>query len=300
MSMRADTAPAVRPSDVLGVLKGLLELTKPGVTRLVIVTTACGAFIAPGEARWLPVLVATLGTAVVVAAANVLNMYLERDVDQRMERTRSRPLPSGRVAPEVALWFGVVLALAGITALTFLSNPATGLVASVAFVSYVMLYTPLKRVTPFALHVGAVPGALPPVIGWAAMTGSVNVQALALFGILFVWQLPHFAAITIFRRDEYERAGLQVLAVARGTQSAKRFIVQYSTLMLLVSLVPVAVGLTGLVYLAIASACGAAFLGWGIYGLVRSDAGDRWAKSLFFASMPYLVVLFTALVVTAG
>lgn len=300
MSMRADTAPAVRPSDALGVLKGLLELTKPGVTRLVIVTTACGAFIAPGEASWLPVLVATLGTAVVVAAANVLNMYLERDVDQRMERTRTRPLPSGRVAPEVALWFGVVLALAGITALTFLSNPATGLVASVAFVSYVMLYTPLKRVTPFALHVGAVPGALPPVIGWAAMTGSVNVQALALFGILFVWQLPHFAAITIFRKDEYERAGLQVLAVARGTQSAKRFIVQYSTLMLLVSLVPVAVGLTGLVYLSIASACGAAFLGWGVYGLVRRDAGDRWAKSLFFASMPYLVVLFTALVVTAG
>ena len=136
-------------------------------------------------------------TAAVVAAANALNMYRGRDVDARMARTRTRPLPSGRLSPEVALWFGVVLAFTGISALTFLINPLSGLLSALAISLYVLVYTPLKRVTPYALHVGAIPGAIPPLIGWASVTGELSLPALSVFAILLVWQIPHLSLIHI-------------------------------------------------------------------------------------------------------
>ena len=156
---------ATRARDPVRVLGALLQLTKPGVTRMVLVTTGIGAILAPGRVELRRLALTVLATAAVVAAANALNMYLERDVDARMERTRLRPLPSDRIAPEVALWFGVVLALLGISALTFWINPLSGLLSAAAISIYVLVYTPLKRVTPYALHVGAIPGAIPPLIG---------------------------------------------------------------------------------------------------------------------------------------
>jgi heme o synthase len=296
----SSTAPSVSVSrDFVATASALLQLTKPGVTRLVMVTTLSGALIAPGPVALGQLLVALPATALVVGAANALNMYLERDSDAAMERTRERPLPSGRLAPEVALWFGVALALVGLPLLSFLVNPVTGLLAATALVSYVLVYTPLKRVTPLALHVGAIPGAIPPVIGWASMTGSVDVRAAVLFAILFVWQLPHFLAIAMFRQDEYARAGIAVMPAVRGLRRTKRAAVAYLVLLLVVSLMPALVGLAGVAYTLVAAVLGLGFLGWGVYGL-KPEAGTAWARSLFFASLPYLVLIFGALVVSAA
>jgi protoheme IX farnesyltransferase len=212
-----------------------------------------------------------------------------------MERTRNRPLPAGRIASETALAFGLALGVAGLTLLFVLINPLTALLAGAALVSYVLIYTPLKRITPFALHVGAIPGAIPPVLGWTSVTGSLALPALALFAILFVWQLPHFVAIAIFRQSEYETAGIRVLPAVRGLSAAKRDIVAYSLLQLVVSLLPWAVGFVGPLYLVVAVPLGVAYLGYGLLGMRRS-AGHSWARGLFFASMPYLVLILAAIV----
>ena len=282
-----------------GMLRALVELAKPGITRLVMVTAALGAVIAPGTIIWPTLIISLLATAMVVAGANTLNMVLERDVDARMTRTRNRPLPTGRISVNAALTFGMVLSIVGLLLQSFLVSPLTGALSGFAVVSYVLIYTPLKRVTPFALHVGAVPGAIPPLIGWATVTGSLNIQAMVVFGILLVWQLPHFAAISVFRQSEYQNAGLRVLSVARNEFRARWAIVRYSAWMLAVSLLPPFVGLGGGAYWAVAWISGIVFMGWALAGL-RQGAGDRWARGLFFASLPYLVVLLGTLALTEG
>lgn len=281
-----------------GTLRACVELAKPGITRLVMVTAALGAVIAPGEIVWSTLAVSLVATAMVVAGANALNMVLERDVDARMTRTRNRPLPTGRISVAAALTFGIGLSIAGLAVQSFLVSPLTGALCALALLSYVLVYTPLKRITPFALHVGAIPGAIPPLIGWATVTGSLNIQALVVFAILGVWQLPHFAAIAVFRQQEYARAGLQVLSVARTEWRARWAIIRYSAWMLAVSLLPPFVGLGGGAYWVVAWVSGIAFMGWALAGL-RADAGPRWARALFFASMPYLVVLLGTLAATA-
>jgi heme o synthase len=272
-----------------------VQLSKPRVTRMVVLTMWCGAMVAPGAVDVVTLIIALAGTAAVVAAANTFNMVLERDVDALMERTRTRPIPAGRIAPEIALAFGVVLALVGLTMLAVLVNPLTALLAAVALFSYVLVYTPLKRVTPFALHVGAIPGAIPPVLGWTSMTGSLAMPAIALFAILFVWQLPHFVAIAIFHQKEYEAAGIRVLPAVRGLPAAKRTIVIYSVVQLLVSVLPWAIGFVGPAYLALALPLGLAYVAYGLWGL-RRTSGTKWARALFFASMPYLVLIVGSLV----
>jgi heme o synthase len=284
--------------DLSGVLVGLVQLTKPAVTRLVMVTMLCGALAAPGAIHVVKLLLALVGTAIVVGAANALNMYLERDIDAQMERTRGRPLPSGRLSPELALGFGVLSGLLGVSLLALCVNLTTASLALLALVSYVFAYTPLKRVTPFALHVGAIPGAIPPLLGWTSVTGSLTVPALAMFALLFVWQIPHFIAIALFRQREYERAGLRVLPAVRGVAAAKSAIVRYSALQLAVSTLPYFLGLAGPLYLWVAVPLGLAFLAFAASGL-RESAGPRWARALFFASMPYLVIVFGILVASA-
>lgn len=290
--------PQPQPARIPLVLE-LLELTKPRVLALVMVTMAGGALIAPGPADPLTLLAALVGTALAVGSANSLNMYLERDSDALMRRTRMRPLPSGRVQPEVALWFGVVLGVIGLSMLAAWVNVLSAVLTAIALFSYVLAYTPLKRVTPFALHVGAVPGAIPPLIGWASVTGTLGVPALVLFAIMFVWQLPHFLAIAVFRQSEYERASLSIMPTVRGLAATKRSILVYSVLLLAVSLVPLFVGMAGVVYGLIAAISGAAFVVKAFKGL-GSDAHESWARSLFLASMPHLVVVFGALVISAS
>jgi protoheme IX farnesyltransferase len=216
-----------------------------------------------------------------------------------MTRTRTRPLPTGRLAPEVAVWFGLSLAISGFALLALTVNVLTALLTLAALVSYVFVYTPLKQVTWLALLVGAVPGALPPLIGYASVSATLSRQAWVLFAILFVWQLPHFLAIAIFRRSEYERAGHKVLPVVRGVAATKRAIVWYSGLLVVTTLLPFAHGMASPVYLALALLSGLAFFGYSVRGL-SADAGDAWAKRLFRASMPYLVLVLVTLVATQG
>jgi protoheme IX farnesyltransferase len=280
------------------VLSALLELGKPGVAGLVMVTMLCGALVAPGPRSITHLLVAMFGTALAVASANAFNMYLERDSDALMRRTAGRPLPSGRLAPEAALWFAFSTGAVGLAVLALFTNAATTGLTTLALASYVLAYTPLKRTTSYALHVGAIPGALPPLIGWASVTGSLAPRAWPLFAILLVWQLPHFLAIATFRREEYARAGLVVLPNVSGARATRRAIVRYSVLLLLASLSPVALGMAHFAYALVALSFGGWFLGYAAFGNV-APSPERWAKRLFLASMPYLVIVFAAVVISA-
>jgi protoheme IX farnesyltransferase len=282
-------------------LADLIALTKPRITSLVLATTMGGLWLGGGAAGRGGVSAATLaltlvGTALVVSGANALNMYLERDTDALMERTCRRPLPDGRLPAWSALALGVALGLAALPILTFGVNPPTGLLAAIALVSYVLLYTPLKRRTTAALLVGAVPGAIPPLLGWTASSGTIEWPGLALFGVLFLWQVPHFLAIATFRRDDYGRAGLKVLPVVRGDRVTRWHIVAYLVPLVAVSLSLAPVG--GALYVVSALVLGLGFFGVGAWGLHRS-AGVRWARWLFAVSIFYLVLLFASLMIGA-
>ena len=276
-------------------LSALFELTKPSVTTLVMVTMVSGALAASVPIRAFHLVLSLFATACVVGAANAFNMWMERDSDAFMSRTRRRPLPTGRLSPEMVLGFGAFLAIVGLTLLATSVSSLSALLGWVALSSYVLAYTPLKRVTTWSLHVGAVPGAIPPLIGWASVTGSLSREAFALFAILFVWQLPHFLAIATFRAPEYERAGLKVLPNVRGAAATERSIIFYSVLLGVVAVAPWALGMAGLAYGLTALVCSVAFLGVALQGR-RTLPTARWARRLFIASMPYLVVVFAAFV----
>ncbi len=275
----------------------LVELGKPRITFMVLCTTLGGFYLAPGTHPHAILLALTLGVALVVAGANALNMYLERDVDALMARTRNRPLPSGRLSPRAALVFGVVLATVAVPLLTFAVNPLTGFLAALSLVMYVMMYTPLKRRSTAALFVGAVPGAIPPLLGWTAATGMLGAGGIALFLVLFVWQLPHFIAISLFRTEDYRAAGIQIVPIVRGVRGAKERVALYSVLMMAVSLQVVRAGIGGAFYLASALALGGGLVTLGVYGLGR-DAGPRWARWYFLYTLVYLPALFVALLLS--
>jgi heme o synthase len=276
-------------------LSALLELTKPSITTLVMVTMVSGALAASQPIVGSDLALSLFATACVVGAANAFNMWMERDSDAFMSRTRKRPLPTGRLSPELVLGFGSLLAVVGLTLLATYVSSLAALLGWVAMSSYVLAYTPLKRITPWSLHVGAVPGAIPPLIGWASVTGSLSREAFALFAILFVWQLPHFLAIATFRAPEYERAGLKVMPNVNGALATERAIIGYSVLLGLVALAPWALGMAGAGYGVVASLASLAFLGVALQGRGRMER-HRWARRLFVASMPYLVVVFAAFV----
>jgi protoheme IX farnesyltransferase len=217
--------------------RDLVALTKPRITFIVLATWAAGYAMAPGHLGGWRVLAAMLGTTLVVGSANTLNMWWERDLDGLMARTRKRPLPSGRMAPGVALAFGLLLAAVSLP-LLFAVNAVTGLLGLVALVVYVAVYTPMKQKSTLALLVGAVPGAMPPLMGWTSVTGSifsagdgslpaaaasygVQLGGVALFALLFLWQVPHFIAISFFRARDYAAAGMKIVPVERGEKAAK-------------------------------------------------------------------------------
>lgn len=274
-------------------LADLVALTKPRITLMVVSTGVVGLVLAPGRLDAARELSWGLGLWLLVAGANALNMWLERDSDARMARTRNRPLPAGRLRPSTALAFG--LGLCGIaTALLGAINAATGALGLVALTAYVALYTPLKRRTRFALHVGALAGAMPPLMGWTAVTGTFGQEGAVLFGILFLWQLPHFQAIALFRAADYARAGLLVGVVAQPSR-ARRALAIETLLLVGASLLPALTRMAGVGYLVTAAALGAIFLLLAAAGL-RPTAGRPWARNLFAYSMVYLTGLFLALV----
>ena len=280
-----------------GTASDLLALAKPRITALVVFTTAIGLWLAPHGLRPLTIALTLVGTVLIVAAANVLNMYLERDTDALMARTMHRPLPAHRMDPGVALKFGIALAAVSVPLLTFAVGALPGLLASIALVSYVLLYTPMKRQTAASLLVGALPGAIPPLIGWTAATERLDLPGILLCAVMFLWQVPHFRAITLFRKEDYARAGLVVQPnEPGGEREARANIVRYTVALVAVSLLFVPLGVGRGAYLAVALMIGAVFLGYAIAGL-RPGAGRRWARNLFLLSLLYLPVLFGALVI---
>jgi protoheme IX farnesyltransferase len=298
-------ARSATPASLARSLADLAQLTKPRITVIVLATCASGMAMAPGRLPWSRCLAALVGTALVVASANALNMWWERDLDGLMARTRNRPLPAGRMAPTVALSFGLLL---GVLSLPFLLsvNLVTAVLGLLALVVYVAVYTPLKRHSTLALLVGGVPGAMPPLMGWTSVTGSitggasmplplaVQLGGVALFALLFVWQVPHFIAISFFRARDYASAGMKVVPVERGERAAKRQILGY-TLLLVGSSLGVC-GLAGTAYLVAACLLGAFFIALSVYGL-RQASGNRWARSLFAYSIVYLVALLAIMIV---
>lgn len=269
-----------------------LELTKPRITLTVTFTTLVGYAMATRASLLDPGLaVALIGTALVASGASALNMLIERDIDALMDRTRSRPLPAGRLRTADALRLGSLLTALGVAVLAFWSQPAAAGVAMLTWGSYLFIYTPLKPRTSLSTVVGAFPGALPPVIGWAAATGAVEPGAFVLFAILFLWQIPHFLAIAWLYRDDYAKGGLPMLPVIDPTgRTVGRQAVANSIALLLVSLAPTAAGMAGRVYLTGAIVLGISFTAVSIRAAVKRDRAA--ARQLFLASILYLLGLF--------
>lgn len=298
--MRLRTATAVMDGPSHGVaarVSDYLELTKPGIVTMTVVTTAGGYYMAHAGAldlwRFAHALVASM---LLAAGACALNQFMERDVDALMERTRRRPLAAGRIGVAGAFAFGLALALSGLAYLTFGVNLAAGAAGALALGSYILVYTPLKRVSSLCTLVGAIPGAMPPVIGWAAATGGVGFGAGVLFAIMFLWQIPHSLAIMAMYRDDYARAGLPLLPVidTTGEATVRQSLVN-AVALLVAGVMPSVAGMTGLVY-----GIGAALLGvWFLYLNVRwflEPVRPR-ARRVFFGSLIYLMALFALLAV---
>ncbi len=272
------------------------ELVKARLTLLVLLTTLVGFYAgSPGPVDLLLLLHTMLGTALVAAGAAALNQLLEREHDAKMERTEDRPLPSGRLQPGTVLVFGGLSAGAGLLYLALVVNPLTGLLAAVTLGSYLFIYTPLKRVTTLNTVVGAVPGALPPLMGWTAAHGEITPAGWALFAILFFWQLPHFLAIAWIYREQYARAGFVMLPVVDPTgERTGRQAVSHTLGLLPFSLFPFVLHLAGPVYLAGALALGTAYL-WFAFQFSRQLTVSA-ARRLFFMSITYLPLLLGLMV----
>jgi protoheme IX farnesyltransferase len=280
--------PAVR-------LRDLVELTKPRITAMVVLTTGIGALLGdPFGPPLLLVLHALLGTALVSGGASALNQVLERDSDARMRRTAGRPIPAGRLGLESAWAFSLVLSLAGLIYLGLAVNWLCAALGLAALASYVLLYTPLKRLSSLSTLVGAVPGAIPPMMGWVAVAGDLAPGAWALFGILFLWQLPHFLAIAWLLREEYGAAGFPMLPVrdADGSRTGRQMVL-YSLALLPVSLLPSSLGLTGGTYLVGAAALGAGLIALSL-GFARHPT-SRAARRVMRYSLVYLPAVLAAM-----
>ena len=291
--------PRARPPDVPRArLAEFFVLTKPRITFLVVLTT-CVGFLA-GAPRPLPLalMLHTLaGTALAAGAAGALNQLAERRADAEMRRTQRRPLPAKRVQPYEAAVFGIGLAALGTAHLALMANPLASTLAAFTALSYLALYTPLKKLTSLATVVGAVPGAIPPMIGWAAAQGGLGAEAWVLFAIVFLWQMPHFLALAHLYRTDYARAGFRMLTVEEPTgASAGRQSVLYALALVPVSLLPTFLGLAGPVYFFGALAFGLWFLASGV-GMAARPASATAAKRLFHVSLLYLPAVCLLLLV---
>jgi protoheme IX farnesyltransferase len=272
------------------------ELFKARLTFLVLLTTIVGFYIGfQGRVDYLLMVHTLLGTALVASGASALNQLLERDYDAKMRRTQTRPLPSGKLQPQTVLFVGAGTALIGLIYLAAAVNQLTSLIGAITLVSYVFIYTPLKRVTWLNTAIGAIPGALPPLMGWTAARGELSREGWALFAILAFWQLPHFLAIAWIYRDEYAKAGFQMLPVIdpQGHRTSRQA-VSHTLGLLPVSLSPFLFKLAGPIYLAGAIVLGLAFL-WFAVQFSRQLTVQR-ARQLFFASILYLPLLLTLMV----
>jgi len=278
-------------------LQQFFALTKPRVVSLIVFTAVIGMLLAaPGMVALQPLLAATIGIALVAGAAAATNHVLERKPDALMARTRARPLPAGRIDPTEAALFALAIGATGLTLLYVLVNPLTMWLTLATFVGYGIVYTLiLKPRTPQNIVLGGAAGAMPPVLGWTAVTGEVSADALLLFLIIFVWTPPHFWSLALFRRNDYARAGVPMLPVTHGEHYTRRHVLLYTVALLAVSLLPFWTGMSGLLYLAAALALGGIFVAYA--AALYHRYSDRLAQATFRYSITYLALLFAALLV---
>ncbi|MCZ6486011.1 MAG: heme o synthase [Acidobacteria bacterium] len=278
-------------------LAAFSELTRPRVTLAVTLTAAAGFYLASSAKLDILLLLHTLvGTTLLSGGAAVLNQFLEREADGKMQRTCTRPLPSGRVGETDAVIAGGILIVSGSLYLALLTNLLAAFLGCVTSVLYLFVYTPLKKKTPVCLTIGAIPGAIPPLIGWAAAKGSLDFHAFLLFAILFAWQFPHFLAISWIYREDYKRAGFAMLSSTDpdGKRTGRR-ILAYTIALLVLSVWPATAGLTGMVYLMGAVLLGSAFVWFGFEAaLVRTTTS---ARHVLVASVAYLPLLLILMVI---
>jgi heme o synthase len=272
-----------------------VSLTKPRLNSLILITSVAAYYLGHGHLlSWLQLLHTVVGTALVAGGASVLNQFWERDTDRLMRRTRMRPLPDARLHPQDALWFGVALSAVGIAELALSVNRLTAIIAAITLASYVFVYTPLKLRTSLSTIVGAVPGALPAVLGWTAATDSLSMGGWILFGIVFMWQMPHFLALAWMFREDYANAGIPLLPVIQPDGRATGHqVVLYSAALVPVSLLPVAAGLATAYYLVGAITLGAILMVLSLeFAMSRSMPA---ARRLFYGTIMYLPLLWAAL-----
>lgn len=292
-AVRPSPAAASRP-DYRFRLADYAIILKPNVMSLVVFTAMVGMLVAPGHIDPLTGLIAILCIAVGAGAAGAINMWYDRDIDREMARTRERPIPAGRMRPALALVFGSVLAVASVAAMAALVNALAAALLAATLVYYVFIYTMwLKRRTPQNIVIGGASGALPPVVGWAAVSGSVDAGAVALFAIIFLWTPPHSWALALFRREDYARARVPMLPVVAGEPATRLQILVYSLLLVPASLAPLVVGLAGPLYGVVALGLGVMLLRHALR--VWRDDTDRSARPLFGFSILYLFLIFVAL-----
>jgi protoheme IX farnesyltransferase len=284
------------PTSVKARAAAYIELTKPRITFLIVLTSAAGFCLgARGPVNYMVFTHAMLGIALLSSGIATLNQYLERDLDGLMRRTEDRPLPSGRLAPLEALWFGTTLTIAAELYLALSVNVLTAIMGLTVIAGYLFLYTPLKTRTSLSTAVGAFPGAMPPLMGWAAARGELDIAAWVLFAILFLWQFPHFLAIAWMYREDYGRAGIRMLPVVEpdGRVTGQQIIL-YALMLLPVSLLPTFLGISGRVYLVAAVVLGLLFLASSIRAALSKS--NQHARQLLLASVLYLPLLFGVMV----
>ncbi|MGO9802272.1 MAG: heme o synthase [Steroidobacteraceae bacterium] len=274
-----------------------LELTKPKVVALITFTAIVGTLLAsPGVPPLEPLIIGNLGIALAAACAATINHLLDARIDAQMARTRARPLPAGQLSERAAVTFAAVLGLTAMTLLAFLVNLLTAALTFCSLIGYAVVYTVwLKRATSQNIVIGGAAGAAPPVLGWTAVTGSVEPNALLLFLIIFVWTPPHFWALAIARRDEYARAGIPMLPVTHGVEFTRLQVLLYTVLLVVVTLLPYLTRMSGLVYLAAALALNAGFLYYAL--ALKISARAELPMRVFRFSVNYLMWLFAALLV---
>jgi protoheme IX farnesyltransferase len=277
-------------------LKDFVSLTKPRIISLLLVTTIAPMYVA-GRPGWELVLVVFLGGYLMAGGANAVNMYLDRDIDDRMSRTRLRPIPAGRMQPREVLMFGLLLATAATYLLARFANVLTAALALAGFYAYVFLYTRwLKRTTPQNIVIGGAAGAIPPLVGWAAVTGSLDLMATYLFLIVFYWTPPHFWALALNKQRDYGRAGVPMAPLVWGEAETKRQMLWYTVILLALTVLPWAMGALGAFYLGSALVLGAILLR-GVVRVVRAAEFTKPAWSVYKYSLLYLALLFVAMAV---
>jgi protoheme IX farnesyltransferase len=279
-------------------VEDFVSLMKPRVMSLVVLTALTGMVAAPGDIHPVLGLIAIVAITIGAGASGALNMWYDADIDAHMARTAARPIPRGRVSPEEALQFGIVLSVFSVVTLGVLVDWVAGALLALTIAYYLFVYTMwLKRKTPQNIVIGGAAGAFPPMIGWAAVTGSVSLESIVLFLIIFMWTPPHFWALALYRCRDYERVGVPMLPVVKGPAETRRQIVIYSWLLVPLATLPTFMGFAGPVYLLAAVVSGAMFLYYAdrVRRITEGREADHAAKQLFGFSIFYLFLLFTVL-----